>query len=187
MARPAASPLPNRLPCENPATTSKPSARRPDQAADDDHRQHVDQALVRRQGDRAARHRQLHLRDELPGARPGRCRRLDGGRRYPADAVGNDLHRDRRGEDDRGHDRGEPACTEEREERHEVDERGHDLAGVEHRPDHPVGAGAAAHPHPDDDAERPSRWPSRRGSRPAWPSRRTTARCRSGAPGRSPP
>src|SRR6266545_1413523 len=48
-----------------------------DQATDHDHRQHVDHALVRGQRDGAHGHRQLHLGDDLPGARAGRRGRLD--------------------------------------------------------------------------------------------------------------
>src|SRR3954452_4749792 len=52
----------------------------PDQSADDDHRQHIEQTLVGSQHERLARHRDLHLGDHLPGRDAGGLGRLHGGR-----------------------------------------------------------------------------------------------------------
>ena len=109
MAMPAASPLPNSWSWREPGDHDVAEAAAADHAADDHHRQHVEQALVGGEHQRLARHRQLDLGDHLPGGAAGGPRRLDGGRRDAADAVGDQLGGDRHGVRDRRHDRGEPA------------------------------------------------------------------------------
>ena len=124
-----------------------------DQAADDRHRQHVEQALVGRQHQRARGHRQLHLGDLLPGGLAGGAGGLDRGRRDRLDPVGDQLDRRRCGVDDAGDDRGEAGRAEEGEHRDQVDERRDRLAGVEQRPDDEVGPPAAGHPDAEDQRE----------------------------------
>ena len=61
MAMPAARPLPNSWSWREAGDHDVAEAAAADHAADDDHRQHVEQALVGGQHQRLARHRQLDL------------------------------------------------------------------------------------------------------------------------------
>ena len=70
MAMPAARPLPKSWSCEKPGDHDVAEAAAADEAADDDHGEHVEQTLVGGQHEGLARHRQLHLGDHLPGVLP---------------------------------------------------------------------------------------------------------------------
>ena len=101
---PAASPSPKKSRCAKPATTSIAQRAGADQAADDDHREDQDDALVRGEQERPRATGSSHLPEQLAGGRAGGGGRLEDGRRHGADADLDQPDDRRHGEDEGGDD-----------------------------------------------------------------------------------